>query len=176
MTFNLLPSKWLNKRNDVTVRREEDRDHSMHSLQNEMNDLFEDFFRAWEASLVGGGMRQSFSRPLSAVAPRIDVQETEKELLISAELPGLAEKDIDVSLSRDTLTISGEKRQESEKNIKGWHHMERSYGTFTRSILLPREIDPDSCNATFKNGVLTVSLAKTHQSEATAKSIPIKKA
>jgi HSP20 family protein len=99
----------------------------------------------------------------------------DKELRISAELPGLNENEIDVSLSRDMLTISGEKKQECEQNVKGWYRMERSYGAFTRSVSLPCEVDQDSCNASFKNGVLTVSLKKTPQAQASVKSIVIKK-
>jgi HSP20 family protein len=111
----------------------------------------------------------------SALTPRMDVRETDKELRISAELPGLNENEIDVSLSRDMLTISGEKKQECEQNVKGWYRMERSYGAFTRSVSLPCEVDQDSCNASFKNGVLTVSLKKTPQAQASVKSIAIKK-
>ena len=142
-----------------------------------MNRLFEDFFRASEMPMFGPSL--GFS-PLSALHhgsnnPRLDVHETENELRILAELPGLNENEIDVSLSRDLLTISGEKKQENEQNVKGWYCMERKYGAFSRSISIPCEVDPDSCKASFKNGVLTVSLEKTPQAQLNSKSIPIKK-
>jgi HSP20 family protein len=180
MAFNLLPSKWLNKRNGITVRREDgqqEQEHPVYSLQREMNRVFDDFFHAWETPLLGRSFDLSpFSTfEQSAATPRIDVHETDKELRISAELPGMTEKDIDVSLSKDMLTISGEKKQETEENVKGWYRMERTYGSFTRSIPLPCEVDQDRCQASFKNGVLTVSLSKTPQAQATMKSIPIKK-
>jgi HSP20 family protein len=181
MDFKLLPSKWLNKKNSLEVCRddknEHQEDHPVYSLQAEMNRLFDDFFRASEMPMFGRsfGLSPFSSLQQSAIHPRIDVHETEKELRISAELPGLNEKEIDVSLSREVLTISGEKKQESEQNVKGWYCMERSYGAFTRSVSLPCEVDQDSCNASFKNGVLTVSLTKTSQAQANIKSIPIKK-
>lgn len=180
MAFNLLPSKWLNKRNGMTVRREEEQqqEHPAYSMQREMNRIFDDFFRSWDMPLMGrsfGDLSPFGTFEQSAAMPRIDVHETEKELRISAELPGMTEKDIDVSLSKDMLTISGEKKQESEENVKGWYRMERCYGSFTRSISLPCEVDQDHCQASFKNGVLTVTLSKSPQAQARVKSIPIKK-
>lgn len=184
MDFKLLPSKWLNKKDGLAVHRDNSTDfndnkeeHPVYSLQSEMNRLFDDFFRATEMPMLGRSFAfPSFSNlEQSAITPRIDVRETDKELRISAELPGLTENEIDVSLSRDVLTISGEKKQECEQNVKGWYRMERSYGAFSRSVPLPCEVDQESCNASFKNGVLTVSLAKTPQAQASSKSIAIKK-
>lgn len=176
MAFNLLPSKWRNKRNDISIRRAEEQEHPVYSLQREMNRIFDDFFRAGDTPF--GPSLDLF--PLStfertAVTPRIDVQETEKELRILAELPGMSDKDIDLSLTKDMLTISGEKKQETEQNSKGWHCKERSYGTFKRAIPLPCEVDQACCTASFKNGVLRVSLSKVPQAQANLKSIPIKR-
>lgn len=184
MDFKLLPSKWLSKKNSLTASRdnsselnEHQEEHPVYSLQSEMNRLFDDFFRATEMPLLGRSFALSpftdFER--SALTPRIDVRETDKELRISAELPGLNENEIDVSLSRDMLTISGEKKQESEQNVKGWYRMERSYGSFTRSVSLPCDVEQDSCSAVFKNGVLNVSLTKSPLAQASTKSITIKR-
>ena len=178
MAFNLLPAKWLiNKRNEIPVRREDEEEHPVYSLQREMNHIFDDFFRSFDGPTRGDSFALSpFSTHGTSVGmPRIDVHETDKELRISAELPGMTEKDIEVSLSKNMLTVSGEKKQESEKNIKGWYRMERSYGSFSRSIQLPCDVDQDSCQASFKNGVLTVSVSKSQEAEAISKSIPIKK-
>lgn len=132
MAFKLLPSNWLNnnKRNEISVKREAEQEHPAYSLQREMNRVFDDFFHSWEMPLMNRSFDLSALGAFeqSAVSPRIDVHETDKELRISAELPGLSEKEIDVSLSRDTLTIKGEKKQVQEENIKGWYRMERSYG------------------------------------------------
>jgi HSP20 family protein len=181
MDFKLLPSKWLNKANEIAVRKAEgggqQAEHPIYSLQTEMNRLFDDFFRASEIPTFGRslGLPPFSLLEQSAVSLRIDVHETDKELGISAELPGVSENDIDVSLSRDVLTISGEKRQESEQNVKGWYCIERSYGVFTRSVKLPCEVDQDSCHASFKNGILTVSLAKSAQAQSNTRCISIKK-
>ncbi|MBS1992109.1 MAG: Hsp20/alpha crystallin family protein [Cyanobacteria bacterium SZAS LIN-3] len=184
MDFKLLPSKWLNRRNGVDIRRDEksggnehQEEHPIYSLQTEVNRLFDDFFRATEMPVFGRsfGLTPFSALGETSLTPRIDFHETDKELKISAELPGLNENEIDVSLSRDLLTISGEKKQESEQNVKGWYRMERSYGAFTRSIPLPCDVDQDSCKASFKNGVLVVTLTKTPQAQSHTKCIPIKK-
>ncbi len=178
MDLKLLPSKWLNRKNELEVRNAKDRqdEHPVYSLQNEVNRLFDDFFRATEMPMFGGSWGNSFSSlEHSLINPRVDVHETDKELRIAAELPGLNENEIDVSVSRNVVTISGEKKQENVQNIKGWYSMERSYGAFTRSVPLPCEVDQDSCKASFKNGVLTVTLDKTSQAQANAKCIPVKR-
>ncbi len=182
MDLKLLPSKWLNRKNGLEVRRNEkdvnDRqsENPIYSLQTEVNSLFDDFFRATNMPVFSRAFGTSFGMlDRNAMSMNIDVHETEKELRISAELPGLNEGEIDVSISRDVLTISGEKKQENEQHVKGWYCMERSYGAFRRSISLPCEVDLESCNATFKNGVLTVSLSKTPQLQTNTKSIAIKK-
>lgn len=178
MAFNLLPAKWLNnKRNEIPVRREDDQEHPVYSMQREMNHIFDDFFRSWDMPSMGHSFALSpfGTHDQSTAAPRIDVHETAKELRITAELPGMSEKDIDVSLSKDMITLSGEKKQEIEENVKGCYRMERSYGSFTRSIALPCDVDQDSCHASMKNGVLTISLAKAPQAQTTMKSIPIQK-
>ena len=106
-------------------------------------------------------------------SPRMDVSETDKEIVVSAELPGLADEDIDVSLSLGMLTISGEKKQEKEKKGRNYYHVERSYGSFQRSIPLPAEVDTNQVDAVFKKGVLTVTLPKTGAAQA-GKKIAVK--
>ncbi len=178
MTFNLLPSKWLRRNNEsnVPVRRQEE-DHPVYSLQREMNRVFDDFFRSFDMPLMGSfDWPQLSTLDSGTISPKVDVSETDKQLRIHAELPGMSEKDIEVSLARDSVTISGEKKQESEENVKGWYRMERSYGAFHRTVPLPCEVDPDKVEATFKNGVLNITLPKTAQAQATTKTIAVKKA
>ena len=91
---------------------------------------------------------------------------------MKAELPGIDPKDIDISLNEGVLTIKGEKRQEREEKEEGYHLVERSYGSFTRSIRLPREVQSDKINASYKNGVLRITLPKSE--EAKKKEIKIK--
>jgi len=93
---------------------------------------------------------------------------------ISAELPGLEAKDIDISISDDVLTLRGQKREESESKGENYYQMERSFGSFHRSINLPAEVDSDKVKAEFKNGVLDISLTKKPESQQKTKKIEIK--
>jgi HSP20 family protein len=104
--------------------------------------------------------------------PSLDVAETKNEIVVKAEVPGMDPKDIDISLSDGLLTIKGEKKQEREEKEENYHLVERSYGSFARSIRLPKEIQSDKINASYKNGVLKVVLPKSE--EAKKKEIKIK--
>jgi HSP20 family protein len=92
-------------------------------------------------------------------------RETEKEIRITAELPGVTEQDIDISLDDDVLTIHGGKKFERKDDKENFHFVERSYGTFQRSLRLPFPVDPDQVQASFENGVLTVTVPKTGRQE-----------
>lgn len=93
--------------------------------------------------------------------PSFDVKETSEAYEILADLPGVSEDDVDVSLSGNLLTISGKREQEEKKQDDTWYTVERSYGSFSRSFTLPENIDEEHCDATFDNGVLTVRLHKS---------------
>ena len=137
------------------------------SLRRDMERLFEDFSRdlGWGPPTPGG----------MAMAPRVDVSETDTELKIEAELPGIDEKDVEVVLGDGRLTIKGEKKQEKEEKKKDYHVVERSYGSFARSIALPFEADADQVKASFAKGVLTVTVAKPPEVKAKEKKIPVGK-
>ena len=104
--------------------------------------------------------------------PSLDVAETKNDVVVKAEIPGMDPKDIDISLTNGLLTIKGEKKEEREEKEKDYHLVERSYGTFTRWIRLPKEVQRDKINASYKNGVPTVTLPKSE--EAKKKEIKIK--
>ena len=108
--------------------------------------------------------------------PAVDVIEDDKAYKIAAELPGLSEKDIDVSVSGDVLTLKGEKRQEREEKDKNWHVSERAYGSFQRSFSLPTGIDRDKIACEFAKGVLTVTLPKSAEAQKQQKKIEVKAA
>jgi len=131
-----------------------------YAMQREMDRLFDEFIGR------GTGLRSSASEDevWDAFSPRVNVVESEKEITVSAELPGMDSKDIDISYTGGMLTISGEKRQEKEDKGKTYYRTERSYGYFTRSVQLPCEVDLDKVDAKFKNGVLQVSLPKIIES------------
>jgi len=108
----------------------------------------------------------AFSRVLSEPqsnrpwAPAVDIYETENELVLKADLPEVEQKNIDVRVENQTLTIAGERNFESQQNGKGYHRIERSYGQFVRSFAVPSTFDTENISAQFKNGVLTVTLPK----------------
>jgi HSP20 family protein len=152
----------------LSVTRETD--WPLYSLQRAMNHIFQDFFSDGESFYSPA----IFSEELSKFTPRVDLSETDKEYTVKAELPGINQNDIDISISRDMLTLRGEKKQEKEENVKGYHRMERSYGSFCRTIALPTEIETDKAEATFKNGVLNIKLPKTKEAQQESKKLTIK--
>ncbi len=120
----------------------------------------------------------NIASPASSVtdlAVRMDVSETEKSYLIKADLPGMEEKDVNVTLDDSVLTISGEKQSENEEEGKTFHRIERSYGSFRRVLSLPADADENGINAHMENGVLHIEIAKTKQAEKTAKRIDVKR-
>ena len=126
--------------------------------------------RLWDSFLEGRPMRRAGDS--GEWLPSIDVSETKGDLVIKAELPGMDPKDIDISMNNGFLTIKGEKKHEREEKDENYHLVERSYGSFTRSVRLPREVQSDKITASFKNGVLRVTLPKSE--EAKKKEIKIK--
>lgn len=134
-------------------------------LRREMDRLWDDFF--------GPGRRAL--RPLEAEwAPAVDVSETADKVVVKAELPGIDAKDIDISLSGDILTIKGEKKSEREEKKENYHLVERSYGSFSRSLRLPAAVDADKIEAGYKQGILTVTCPK--KEEIKPKAIEVKTA
>lgn len=133
------------------------------SLHREMNRLFDDTFRGIGLPVAAGG--QSQGELGNFVHASMNVSETDKEISITAELPGVKEQDIDVNLDDDVLTIRGEKKFERKDEKENFHFVERSYGTFQRSLRLPFAVNPDQVQARFENGVLTVVVPKSGRQE-----------
>lgn len=136
------------------------------SLQREIDRLFDDFTRGFPnfASVPGNGK----------LMPMTDVTETDKEIEITAELPGLEDKDVQINLADNVLTIRGEKKSEKEQKDKNYRMVERSYGAFERSIELPEGVNADAIKASISKGVLTVTVPKP--APAQAKTIEVKSA
>ncbi|MBF0566605.1 MAG: Hsp20/alpha crystallin family protein [Nitrospirae bacterium] len=141
-------------------------DFPLSGLQKGVNNILEGFFKGFDAYPFEG-LHGRFS-------PRINVTDTDKEIVVSAELPGIDEKDIDISLTDDSITLKGEKKEEKEEKGKGYYHVESSYGSFSRTIPLPCEIVADKVEASFKKGVLTITLPKTAEAVKETKKITIK--
>lgn len=139
-------------------------EHPILSLHREVNRLFDDVFRGFAAPAFG-----AFDRAIAW--PHVELGETDKDIRVTAELPGLEEKDVDISLEDGVLTLRGEKRSDVEDKDRGYS--ERSYGRFERRIGLPKGIDRDKASATFRNGVLTVTLPKTEAANENVRRIPV---
>ncbi|MFQ5672404.1 MAG: Hsp20/alpha crystallin family protein [Nitrospinales bacterium] len=140
-----------------------------YTLQRDMNRLFDGFSRSlFDLS----PMRRSLGS-YESLSPRVDVTESDKEVVVTAEIPGMDEKDIEVIFSNDVLTLKGEKKREKEDKSRGYYQLERAYGAFHRAIPIPTEINPDKVNASFKNGVLTVKLEKSENAQKHVRKIPI---
>jgi HSP20 family protein len=120
------------------------------SLQREVERVFEDFSRGLP----------TFAAPATELTPKMDASETDKEFELTFELPGLEEKDVEVNVSDNVLTVRGEKKAEKEQKDKDYRVVERSYGSFARSVELPAGVAPDKIIATITKGVLKVTVPK----------------
>ncbi|WP_029007392.1 Hsp20/alpha crystallin family protein [Azospirillum halopraeferens] len=143
----------------------------------EMRERMDRMFDSMFGTLTPFG--QPFGRLRGAappvVMPHVDITETAEALTITAELPGLDDKDVSLTLLDGVLTVKGEKRAEKEEKdeAKSYHLVERSYGSFTRSFRLPETVDPEKVSATFDKGVLTITLPRTAEVRARVRQIPI---
>lgn len=136
------------------------------AFRREVDRVFEDFF---SGSRTGLATWQN-------VAPAIGIEETDNELVITAELPGVSEKDIEVSLSGDVLTVRGEKKAEHEQRHGDGYYTERRFGSFVRSVRLPFEAKDGDVSATFKDGVLTIQVPKPAELQKPIRRIEVKSA
>lgn len=148
-------------------------------MQQRMDQMFNEFMRGtgnWPASswpLLGGEYTPAQS---GWMKPSVDIGGSEKEYTVSLELPGVSEKDINVEIVGDTLTVSAEKHQESEQKDKNFYRAERSYGSFRRVLSLPEDADPDHIEATFRNGVMTLTVPRKAAAIQDTKRIEVKAA
>jgi len=155
-----------NRERAVEVRR--GAEDPFWALHREMNRMFEDFARGYDWTLGPARLLQGFE-------PQIDVRETEDAVLVTAEMPGLEEKDFELELGDGVLTLRGEKRSEHEEKEKGSvHHLERSYGSFRRSVALPCEVEAEKANAIYRKGVLEVTLPKAPEARRPVHRIAVK--
>ena len=146
----------MNLKSLIPVGRQRDvarADNPFFSLHREIDRLFDDFARGLPA--MGNGFGNG-----SAMMPTMDVAETDKEIEITAELPGLEQKDVQINVSDNLLTIKGEKKAEKEQKDKNYHLVERSYGSFERSLQLPEGVNADAIKASIDKGVLKVVVPK----------------
>lgn len=163
---DLIPWGRSNDNQAPSVYRDSEQ-HPFLSLHREVNRLFDDVFREFDSRLPALGRLSSFG----PAWPSVEISETESHITVTAEVPGLEEKDIDVLLDDGVLTLRGEKRSETED--KGRQFSERYYGRFERRIPLGFEVEEDKVAASFKNGLLTVTLPKSASAQSRIKRIEI---
>ena len=125
----------------------------MSILQRQMNRLFDEATQTWDGD----------ANTATGWSPETDIYETESNLVLQADLPGFNAKDIDIAVENSVLTIRGERQLDAKLQPEGFHRMERSYGKFSRSFTLPASVDARNIQANYKNGVLSVTLAKAEQ-------------
>jgi HSP20 family protein len=159
---DLIP--WNNTNREISTRRGNDV-HPFLALHREMNRVFDDVFRGFDLAPFG-----SFRASEGLDWPNIDVDETETDIRVTAELPGLEEKDISLEIANGMLLISGEKISETEDRDRRFS--ERYYGRFERRIPLDH-VEQDKASASFKNGVLTVTVPKSREARADVRRIAI---
>ncbi len=146
----------------MTVLTRWDPFRELYSLQNRMSRLFEEQY--------GGGKEDSLTTA-GAFVPPVDIYEDEHTVQLKLEVPGIDEKDLDVKVENNTLTVSGERKFEKEEKEENFRRVERRYGSFTRSFTLPNTVSTEDINASYDNGVLNIRLAK--RAEAKPKQIKV---
>jgi HSP20 family protein len=158
---------------ELSLRRIEDRPLDLcggggffSDIENGMDCLFDEVFGESCVTYVVPETRGVYS-------PRIDINETTDGVNVSAEMPGMNQNDIDVSVHDGILTISGEKKVQDGGKVMNYHHAERSYGCFTRDISLPDTVDINRVEAAYKNGVLSITVPKTQEAIAESRKIPV---
>lgn len=160
---DLIP--WKKNEQSLAVRRRE-MDPFM-QMRREIDQVFNGMLGDWM------GPMNLLDRRLGSWMPQVDVNVTAKEIRVTAELPGMEEKDLEVSLVEGALTIKGEKSEEHEEEKGDVHRSERQYGMFERTIPLPSEVDADKVQASFKKGVLKITLPKTKEAQSNRRVIPV---
>ena len=182
-----IPWNWFKKEEEETgksvpVQRHSTEDQGL-VLRNSIEQFHRDFDRLFDEAFRGmGTLPLAFKRPLlqsssnGVIKPTLDLGATEKEYTVTVEIPGVSEKDVELEIMNDTLTIRGEKKHENEEKNKSYYRMERSYGSFQRMLSLPEDADQNGVAATFKNGILTVTMPRKALPKADVKRIEVKSA
>jgi HSP20 family protein len=177
----LVPGNWFNKEDEYSRQstlpvHRQGNNHIVSPVRlfhQEIDRMFDDFFRSF------GFPAMRFDRDFPALAqsewlrPTVDIAATEREYIISVEIPGVEEKDFNLDMSDGTLSIRGEKRQEKEEKEINYHRMERSFGSFQRVVSLPEDVDQDGITAKYATGVLTIKLPRTSKTKTESRKIPI---
>lgn len=165
---NILPWNWFKNENEsenVPIIRKDRYNNPLVTLHQELDQMIENAFKGFGFPSYAN-RRPLFELP-EVIKPSVDIAETKERYVITAEVPGVEEKDVSLKLEDDVLVIDGEKKKEKEEKKGNYHWIERSYGSFQRVISLPANANIDRVSAKFKNGVLHVEIEKTDIAEET---------
>lgn len=182
-----IPWNWFKKEeedngNPIPVQRTSADDRlpafsgSLARFHQDIDRLFEQAFRGFDLSPFGFNRSSGSRMNDGTLRPTLDLGATDKAYTVAVEVPGVNEKDVKVEIANDTLTIRGEKKQEKEEKDKNYYRVERSYGSFQRVLSLPEDADQEGVSATFKNGVLTVTMPRKATPQANVRRIEIQHA
>lgn len=149
---------------------------SLSQLRRDIDRMFDDVFRGLSWSPRHFDLLPSTANQNMPFRPRVDIASTDKEYRITVEVPGVKEKDITLEATDDMLTIRGEKRQERKEEKQDIQCVECAYGTFERTLTLPEDADADKIDASFKNGILTITMPRHKAARAPSRQIPVKHA
>lgn len=182
-----IPWNWFKKEEEGSGKtvpvQHESRQERAATLTNPLQQFHQDIDRLFDQTFRGFGLSSplfhpSFSPRLSDAAimlkPTLDLAVADQEYTLTVEIPGVDEKDVRLEIVNDTLTISGEKKQEKEEKEKNYYRMERSYGSFQRVLCLPEDVDQDNVKASFAKGILTITLPRKTMPKSDVKHIEIK--
>lgn len=182
-----MPWNWFEKEEKdtgktVPVRREDAQDQGF-AFPMAVQNFHREFDRIFDQAFRGFGLSQPWLDGVlwprmadGMLKPTLDLSATDKEYTISVEIPGVDEKDVKLEIANDILTIRGEKKHEKEEKDKSFYRVERSYGSFQRVLSLPEDADQNAVKATFKRGILTISMPRKAMPQADVRKIEIKSA
>jgi len=180
----LAPWNWFNKENqndghavpvnkNPSIGREKSNPMQPSGVFGDIDPFFDTAFNGFGRSVFGKDPNLLEGITSHLLKPRLDLGATQKEYTVCVEIPGVDENDIQLQIAHDTLTIFGEKKQETEKKDRRYYRIERSYGSFQRILSLPQDADQDKIEAQFKKGVLTISIPRKALTGSTSKQIQI---
>jgi HSP20 family protein len=176
----LAPWNWFKKEqegNTLPIRRQDTKTQyadPFTQIRQEIDKVFDSAFKGLGFPSIGLGRELSPMAQTDWLKPTLDIGASDKEYTISVELPGVDENEIQVELVNDTLKIKGEKKQEKEEKERNYYRMERSYGSFQRTLSLPEDADQDDIKAVYKNGVMSITIPRKAASKTEAKQIEVK--
>ena len=180
----LAPWNWFKKEQEQegkslpVLRKDAPSNYSTNPLvqvHQEIDRMFDDVFRSFGFPFMNFGRPAAFPDESQWLRPTLDIGASETEYTVTVELPGVDEKEVQLELVKDTLRISGEKKQEKEQKEKNYYRMERSYGSFQRVLSLPEDADQEGIKANFKNGVMQVIIPRKASPKTETRKIEIRK-